>query len=80
MTVEIVIAVAMVAVMIFKKGSRKRPFDKDRRYRNKDNKNPATLQAKRKQDLLFVTKETIEKAIHTVNRFYIRRPDSKRRW
>ena len=41
----------------FKKGSRGNDrFDKDRRYRNKDNKNLATLQAKRKQDLVIRNK------------------------
>ena len=51
----------------FKKGRRGNDrFDKDRRYRNKDNKNLATLQTKRKQALLFVTKETNKKKRFTL--------------
>ena len=49
MTVEIVIAVAMVAVNDFKKGSRGNDrFDKDKRYRNKDNKKPRNTSSEKK--------------------------------
>ena len=50
MTVETVIAVAMVVVMISKKGSRGNDrFDKNRRYRNnKDNKKPHNTSSEKK--------------------------------
>ena len=67
MTVEIVIAVAMVAVMT----SRKAVVEtivliKTNGTVIKDNKNLATLQAKRRPALLFVTKETNRKKRFTV--------------